>query len=301
MRLIRSTCAFLALFSPVLLPAAITSSPASVSEVSAPSDPGQLAASFSVTSPTSVPGKVLKPGSYTIRVVDHLSDRIVLRIEDPEGKPSTTFLGLPSSGLGSSGTGPVSWPGSPKGSTALRGFAFAGGNAVEFVYPKDEAVAIAKVNTSKVAAIDPPSDNLPARKDLSREDMQMVTLWSLSATRVGPNDSTPAIQAEHYKVPETVLAQSTPAPEASPAYSSPDRSNAQSSARSSASSAPRSAAPVRAAHAAAPQQVATMHRPAVVRSLPHTASNLPALMLLTLMSLLGTAVLRLARFVRAAR
>lgn len=287
MRLIRSTCALLALLSPVLLPAATAKTSMTAYE---PSEPGQLAASFSVTSPTSVPGKVLKPGSYTIRVVDHLSDRIVLRIEDPEGKPSTTFLGLPSSGLVSSSTGPVSWPSSPKGSTALRGFAFAGGNAVEFVYPKDEAVAIAKVNTSKVAAIDPPSDNLPARKDLSREDMQMVTLWSLSSTRVGPNDAGPAIQAEHYKAPESVVAQSAAAPASSYTASS------QPTPRAAATPRPRAVRPT-----PAPQQVATLHRPAVVSSLPHTASTLPTLLLLTLMSLAGAAALRFTRLFRAAR
>ena len=282
MRLLRSTCVFLGLLGPVLLHAA----PRSESAAFLPSNPSDLTASFSVSSPTGVPGKVLKPGSYTIRVVDHLSDRIVLRIEDPEGKATTTFLGLPASALSSGSTGPVAWSGSPKSGRALRGFAFAGGSAVEFVYPKDEAVAIAKANTSKVAAIDPSSDNLPAHSNLSREDMQMVTLWSLSSTRVGPND-TPAIQAEHYKSAEPAYAQATPAP--APVTTASTDTAPVRSARP---------APRPAARTAPSQQVATLHRPAVVSSLPHTASPLPLVFLLTLLSFTAAALLHVRRAFR---
>ena len=287
MRLLRSTCIFVGLLGPVLLHAA----PRDSAAASVPSDPAALTASFSVSSPTQVPGKVLKAGSYTIRVVDHLSDRIVLRIEDPDGKTASTFLGLPASALSTSGTGPVAWSDSPKGSKALRGFSFPGGNAVEFVYPKDEAVAIAKVNSSKVAAIDPASDNLPARKDLSREDMQMVTLWSLSATRVGPQDA-PAIQAEHYKPSPTSYAQAAPEPApAVPASSSAATPSPEAPVARATRPAPRPA--VRPSPA--PQQVATLHRPAVVASLPHTASPLPVVLLLTLFSLAAAFILRLRR------
>lgn len=287
MRIVCSACALFALLSPVALQGA---TPRAFPATSAPSAPAQLTASFSIDSLTTVPGKILKPGSYTIRVVDHLSDRIVLRIEDPEGKTATTFLGLPASGMSGAGAGPVSWTNSPKGSHALRGFAFAGGSSVEFVYPKEEAVAIAKVNSSKVAAIDPASDNLPAHSNLSRDDMQMVTLWSLSSTRVGPND-TPAIQAEHYKAQNTVVAQS--APTLSPV---PSAAPARAYAASSTSSDRLIARPARPAPA---PQIAALHRPGVVSSLPHTASTLPVVLLLTVLSLFAAAALRLSRYSRA--
>lgn len=292
MRLLRSTCVLLGLLAPVLLHAAPRPADAALLQ-----DPSSLTASFSVSSPTEVPGKVLKPGSYTIRVVDHLSDRIVLRIENPDGKAATTFLGLPASALGSGGTGPVEWSGSPKGSKALRGFSFAGGSAVEFVYPKDEAVAIAKANSSKVAAIDPASDNLPAHTDLSRDDMQMVTLWSLSATRVGPHD-TPAIQAEHYKPSPTTYAQSSPepAPGASAASTGSVGASSNTTVARSARPVPRPAA----RPSPAPQQVATLHRPAVVSSLPHTASSLPLVVLLTLLSFVAAFGLYVRRTFSAA-
>ena len=70
---------------------------------------------------------------------------------------------------------------------------------VEFVYPKAEAVAIAKSNQSKVPAIDPASEGKVADKSLSKDDMEVVTLWLLSSTTVGPNDTTPAIKAEKYQ------------------------------------------------------------------------------------------------------
>jgi hypothetical protein len=70
---------------------------------------------------------------------------------------------------------------------------------IEFVYPKDEAVSIAKVNFAKVPAIDPASEGISVDPSLSRDDMKLVTLWLLSSTRVGPSDSKPSIKAERYK------------------------------------------------------------------------------------------------------
>ena len=88
-------------------------------------------------------------------------------------------------------------------------------------------------------AIDPASEGRPAElSGLSKDDMEIVSLWLLSATRVGPNDNAPTIKAEKY------------------------------------------------------QQVATA-RPVhpVINQLPHTASELPLLLLTGLLSLSGAAAL----------
>ena len=59
--------------------------------------PGVPYSQFSVQENTQIPGATLKPGSYNIRIVDHLSDRMVLRVER-DGKAQATFLALPGTG-----------------------------------------------------------------------------------------------------------------------------------------------------------------------------------------------------------
>ncbi len=176
---------------------------ASVHAVAAPVEPGADAKStkFSVSQQTTVPGMTLQPGAYSIRVVDHLADRLIVRIDGPSAGTHSTFIGLPNSDLAkSSGAGIIAFDSGPDGGSAARGFSFPNGKTVEFVYPKAEAVTLAKANGTKVVAIDPASEGrVPTEKGLSKDDMEVVTLWTLSSTKVGPSDAAPAIKAERYK------------------------------------------------------------------------------------------------------
>ncbi len=236
------------------------------------------ASQFTVSEQSKVPGLTLKPGTYSIRVVDHLSDRLIVRVDSTAGDSHATFLGIQNSRITQPSTsGPVVWTKSPKGGTIFRGFEFPGGGpVVEFVYPKAEAVSIAKVNDSKVPAIDPASEGKVADKSLSKDDLEVVTLWLLSSTTVGPKDA-PGIQAEKYQAP----ANTQVAAAAEPQSSAPV-----------ASSAPQPTYHPAAA-SAQPQQVAVLHKPKpVIAKLPHTASLLPLIWMLGGMSLLGAAVLR---------
>ena len=158
-------------------------------------------AKFAVSESTKVPGLTLQPGTYSIRVVDHLADRLIVRVDDPNGSVHSTFIGIQNRGIPKpSAPGAVSWSSPADGTTALRGFEFPGnGPVVEFVYPKAEAVAIAKTNSSKVAAIDPASEGKVSDPSLSKDDMEVVTLWMLSSTQVGPGDAAPSIKAERYQ------------------------------------------------------------------------------------------------------
>jgi hypothetical protein len=271
--------------SATILAASTSFCVASVPTSSSPfDDAAQLTSSFSVSKTTEVPGAVLKSGRYSIHVVDHLADRVVLQIEGPTGKTLTTFLGLPSPGFRTGvSNGPVPWSSGPKGEEALRGFAFPGGVAVEFVYPKAEAVSIAQVNTGKVAAIDPASQGMPAETNgakLSKTDMQMVNLWMLSTTHVGSGDnSQPAIQAERYQQPAPVqTAEATPPP--SPASYSP---------APAAQPRPSRVRPIR--RVPANTQMASNDAPQGLTALPHTASDLPLIFLSGILALLGAAIL----------
>ena len=150
-----------------------------------------------VDQPTSIPGSTLQPGTYTLKIIDHLSDRYILRIDGESGPVGPTFLGIPNAAL--KGAGGIKWGKSPNGDAYLKGWNF-GTNpgALEFVYPKDDAVALAKANDTRVAAIDPASEGRVTNNGLSKEDMQMVTLWLLSPTHVGPGDTSGGIKAERY-------------------------------------------------------------------------------------------------------
>ena len=202
-------------------------------------------ANFTVSQQTLVPGMTLQPGSYSIKVLDHLQDRYIVRIDNASGNEHSTFISVQDPKVKSAGkTGAVPWSSGPDGNSALRGFTF-GSNTppLEFVYPKADAVAIAKLNDSKVPAIDPASEGRPAEvSGLSKEDMEIVTLWLLSSSTVGPSDTAPTIKAEKM------------------------------------------------------QQVASNHPPKpVIEKLPHTASDLPAVLLTGLIAAGGATYLRRRR------
>jgi len=246
------------------------------------------ASQFTISEQSKVPGLTLKPGTYSIRVVDHLSDRLIVRVDSAQGDAHTTFLGIQNGNIAKpSASGPVVWTKSPKGGTILRGFEFpGGGSVVEFVYPKADAVSIAKVNDSKVPAIDPASEGKVADKGLSKDDLEVVTLWLLSSTTVGPKDG-PGIQAEKYQAPAQAPTQ-VAAVEPAPATAS----------TAGVASGPAVSQPTYNAPAATtqPQQVARLHKPKpVIAKLPHTASALPLIWMLGGMCLLGAALLRVFR------
>lgn len=160
-------------------------------------------AKFNVSQQTEVPGMTLQPGAYSIRVVDHLADRLIVRIDGPSGGTHSTFIGLPNTDLPKSSSGIIAFDSGPDGGSAARGFSFPGGKTVEFVYPKADAVSLAKLNGTKVVAIDPASEGrvVNSTSGLSKDDMEVVTLWTLSSTKVSPNDAAPAIKAARYQAP----------------------------------------------------------------------------------------------------
>ena len=231
--------------------------------------------SFTVDNQTQVPGKTLKAGDYTIRIVDHLSDRMIVRI-DRNGKQETTFLALPVSGLQKpSQQGPIRLV-SGKGKNALRGFSFPNGTVAEFVYPKEEAVGIAKANNTHIPAVDPASEGLSADSALSSADMKMVTLWMLSPVDVGPNGNGKGIAAERYQAPRQTATVQAPRPATTPPAPRQSTSVQQ---------------PQQVASTRAPQQVASVQPPPrprarpIMTTLPHTAGNLPLVMITGLFSL----------------
>ena len=250
------------------VPAIVLSTVAtSAQTATAPSAP------FQISQKTEAPGVSLSPGSYTVRIADHLNDRLIVQLQKSGSHDVATLLAYPNPSLGNNGgSGPVLFGSGLKSKPTLRGFAFSGGPIVEFVYPKKDAVTLAKANDVKVMAVDPASEGRPKLPQLTQSDMNEVTLWMLTPTAVQPGTA-PGIQAARYQPPTsapaaTETASSTPPP--SPAPSAPAYQ-----ASSSYTSAPSQPAP-------APVQMASNVRPHIrpaVKQLPHTASNLPLIAL----------------------
>ena len=249
-------------------------------------DATDLDTPFTLQRDTQIPGKVLKAGGYTILIKDHLTDRAIIQVKGDNGKVESTFLGVLHSGLQSGNTGPINLP-TEKGHEALRGFKFPGGGIIEFVYPKAEAASLVTKSPEQVLAIDPASDNLHVKgNELSTEDAQIVTLWSLQATKVAAGQ--PGITAKRFVAPQapaqntTVAAAQPPAPVPAPTPASP-------------AVAAKRPAP------AATKQVASSGRRPTLTALPHTASNMPLLLLAVLGSFASAFVVRVRRQVVDAR
>jgi hypothetical protein len=242
---------------------------------------------FAIDHKTEVPGLTLKPGEYSIRILDQLSDRMIVRIDSSTGKDHAIFLAVPNSSIATaSGSGAVNWNSPPKGADALRGFSFATNKTVEFVYPKAEAVELAKLNAAQVLAIDPESQAMPpALKNLSKDDMQIVNLWVLALTTTGPNHKTPAILAQRYQgqksAGSTVVANTQPA-------ATPQPATAQSNQVASVE------APGIESQAWDSAPAVKRARPAMAR-LPKTASLMPLVWLVGLFSFVGALCLGLFR------
>jgi hypothetical protein len=215
--------------------------------------PGLLAsaqtAQFNLRQSTIIPGSVLPPGSYSIQVVDHLQDRYLIRVEGSQQKTNATFIAVPSHSITGS-VGAVVWNSGPSEKPALRGFVFGKGTSpVEFVYPKDEAVSIAKQTSSGVLAVDPASEGKPAElAQLNKEDLQVVTLWMLTPQRIDASSTDVKIAAAKYQAP------------------------------------------------AEGSQVASLHQPKLpIKTLPHTASTLPLILLAGIFAAIGAFALRQSR------
>ncbi len=232
---------------------------------------------FTLTEKTEVPGGILKPGQYSIHIVDQLSDRMIVRIDSASSTDHTMFLGIPHSDFGDAAQGAIRWSSGLEGTGVLRGFEFTKGSTVEFVYPKTEAVALAKLNAAKVVAVDPDSEGRPVLSKMSQDDLQVVTLWTLSLTATGTDAKTPAIQAQRY-VPTPVVAENAPAGPASRTVAPREVSTLDQ---------PRSPE-----HVAQPASPKSHH---VIARLPHTAGYMPVIWATGLCCLLLAGILHISR------
>ena len=276
----------------VALSAFLLSTPTLVIAQGAPASQSAQSALLTLSQKTDVPGASLGPGSYTVRVTDRLKDRLIVQIQKQKGGTPVTFLAYPNGGVGSGGVGPILFDSGLKSKPALRGFTFAGGPAVEFIYPKKEAVTLAKANNVQVMAVDPASEGRPNLPNLTQSDLDEVTLWMLTPTPVQPEDGKPGIQAARYQAPNPPAAPAPTTTVASAPASIPEQPSSAAPPTTNTAQVPAAKRP------APPVQIARNDRPHIrpaVKQLPRTASDLPEIFLLGCVSLFSASLLALRR------
>lgn len=108
---------------------------------------------ITVSEPVQVPGKVLQPGRYVMRLLDSPSNRHVVQIfNEREDQLQTTVLAIPNYRLQPTGKTEFQWWETPAGQPkAIRAWFYPGDNfGQEFAYPKTEAMKIATVTNQQV-------------------------------------------------------------------------------------------------------------------------------------------------------
>jgi hypothetical protein len=101
---------------------------------------------ITVGEPIQVPGKVLQPGKYVMRLMDSPANRHIVQIfNESEDQLQTTVLAIPNYRLQPTGETEFGWWETPAGQPkAMRAWFYPGDNfGQEFAYPKAEAQAIA--------------------------------------------------------------------------------------------------------------------------------------------------------------
>jgi LPXTG-motif cell wall-anchored protein len=219
-----------------------------------------------------VPGKVLPPGKYVMRLQDSPANRHIVQVfNEDENQLLTTVLAIPNYRLQPTGdTKFTFWESAPNEPKPLRSWFYPGDSfGQEFVYPKDRAVQIAQYTKENV-----PTTTATAESDLATAEVAAVTPEGVEGELDQKTYTPPATQQAEQEVRPA-----TPAPAAEPAQTTE--------------------MPRQTAQADIPQQTAQADLPAQEpdtsadrQALPETGSPVPLIALAGMLSLAGGAVFR---------
>jgi hypothetical protein len=144
-----------------------------------------------------IPGAVLQPGRYVMRLMDSPSNRHIVQVfNEREDKLITTVLAIPNYRLQPTGETEFGWWETPAGQPkAMRAWFYPGDNfGQEFAYPKNMSVQLAQSNQGA---------NIPTTYSTGNED--------LASARVGTvnQSGNEAELGQDYTRQETTTAQNT--------------------------------------------------------------------------------------------
>jgi hypothetical protein len=167
---------------------------------------------ITISEAVQVPGAVLQPGKYVMKLMDSQSDRHIVQIfNEREDQLQTTILAIPNYRLQPTGKTEFQWWETPAGEPkAMRAWFYPGDNfGQEFAYPKNTAIQIA-TNSSTATTV----------PTVSGEDLSKATVSSVdksgAETELNKETYTQA-QVTPAPTPAPEVAQAPePAPQAAP-------------------------------------------------------------------------------------
>jgi len=241
--------------------------------------------------PVSVPGKTLPAGTYTFRLAESPADRHIVQIFDrDQSQLFATLLAVPAERNQAEGDPVITFKETPSNMPpALRYWYYAGDRAGnEFVYPKSQAMTIARASGEGVMAIDTDAADVndwkgtPTRVTADAEPTTAGAAAAASSTAAEP--ASPATGTQPATPPAASTAQTQPATASQP------------SAHPTTAAPPMQPAPEQSATTAAPRrETAGTSGRTEATELPRTAGELPTVGLIALFALAGGVGLRLAR------
>ena len=178
---------------------------------------------LTVNEPIQVPGQVMQPGKYVMRLLDSPANRHIVQIfNEDESHLITTILAIPNYRLEPTGKTQFSFwetpPGQPK---AMRAWFYPGDNfGQEFAYPRSEAVSIATATHTAVPTAETQADMTTARVGTVNENGEDKAMPETPQQQEVAHQATPAptpqpapreeAQAERMQTPPTAAPDTLP-------------------------------------------------------------------------------------------
>jgi hypothetical protein len=255
-----------------------------------------------VSGPVSIPGTTLPAGTYVFKIADSPSNKNIVQIFDrDEAKLITTLLAVPAERNEADGDPLITFKETPSDRPpAVRYWYYAGeksGN--EFVYPKAQALMIARASGESVSAVDTDATDIESWK---KGEVTRVTASAEPQSTTSTTTSSTTSTASTTTAPTTSTATTTASTTTAPVTTQPEPSQPASAPVTPAPATTPTPEPVAAPApvTSAPSIAASQPEQPVGTSgrseaLPRTASELPTVGLIGFLALAGAFVVRAAR------
>jgi hypothetical protein len=240
--------------------------------------------------PVQIPGVTLAPGTYMFKLADSMSTRHIVQVFDKDGsKLYATLLAIPDKRMDPPEKNIVLFGERPAGSPqAIKAWWYPGDSfGDEFVYPKSQAMKIAKDVHQPV---------------LSMEDEGSSDRAKMKDAKVGRVNENGEVTAEDTQASAAPSGQTAATTTTRPSTTTDKSKPSTTTAKTNTAKAPKSSTAAGTAGTAgttAPSTAGTTGTTAAnrgtARELPHTASNLPLAALLSGLALAGAASVRQLR------
>jgi len=252
---------------------------------------------FTFSGPVQIPGATLAPGTYVFKLADLTSNRHVVQVFDKdEKKIYGTMLAIPDQKLEPSDKPMVMFAERPAGTPQAVKAWFYPGEAIgnEFVYPRNQAMKIARDTHQSVLSMDEASST-------STDEERRAAMKSAQVSRVDENGAATSTEqnAKQTTAPKTAEAAATAdrvdanAGQPAPAPTTAAPTTAQVTNPRTATTTTSGDAPLKNSSGNVP--VGTSGQAAARTSLPQTASNLTLFELFSIAAIAGAVALRRLR------